>query len=192
MKGRESGMPDEAYWESFFNSSCVVEQLDCAESQRGLVEFGCGYGLFTIPAARLAKGPVLTYDIDPAMIAATEAKAKAAGLANVTVEQRDFIGDGTGLADDSVDYVMLFNILHVEDPVSLLNEARRILAPGGKVGIIHWRSDIETPRGPSLAIRPRPEQCRAWSEQAGLRFVRYEPLTCCSYHFGLIVEKPSP
>lgn len=191
MKGRESGMPDEAYWESFFNPSCVVEQLDCAESRRGLVEFGCGYGLFTIPAARIVKGPVLTYDIDPAMIAATEEKVKAADLANVTVEQRDFIGDGTGLANDSVDYVMIFNILHVEAPVSLLNEARRILVPGGKVGIIHWRSDIETPRGPSLAIRPRPEQCREWSEQAGLRFVRYEPLTCCPYHFGLIVEKPS-
>ena len=38
---------------------------------------------------------------------------------------------GTGLADAAVGYAMLFNILHIEDPVGLLQEARRVLAPGG-------------------------------------------------------------
>lgn len=26
-KGRESGMPDEAYWETFFNPACAVGQM---------------------------------------------------------------------------------------------------------------------------------------------------------------------
>lgn len=189
MKGRESGMPDEDYWESFFDPSCIVGRLDCAESTHGLVEFGCGYGLFTVPVARIAKGRVIAYDIDLGMVAATQEKVETAGLTNVTVEQRDFVAKGCGLPAASVDHTMLFNILHIEDPVGLLNEARRVLMPGGKVSVIHWRSDVETPRGPSLAIRPSPRQCREWGEQAGLRFLRSEALSCCSYHFGLVMER---
>jgi len=189
VKGRESGMPDEDYWSTFFNPRCIVERLDCAESRRGLVEFGCGYGLFTVPAAQLAKGRVFAFDIDPEMVAATRKKIAAAGLSNVTIEPRDCVATGCGLPDASIDHAMLFNILHIENPVGLLAEARRVLVPGGKVSIIHWRSDLETPRGPSLTIRPRPDQCREWGELAGLRFVRYESLSCCSYHYGLVLER---
>ena len=69
---------------------------------------------------------------------------------------------GTGLANDTCEYVMLFNILFAEDPLKILSEAGRILAPGGKVGVIHWNHDAATPRGPSLSIRPRLEQCQDW------------------------------
>ena len=190
MKGRESGMPVEEHWETFFDAPCLVRELDCAESRLGLVEFGCGYGQFTIPAARLAKGPVFALDIEPEMVTTTGQKAREEGLDNVSVELRDFVEHGTGRPDSSVDYAMLFNILHIENPVGLLREARRILVTGGKVGIIHWRSDIKTPRGPSLGIRPTPEACRFWGDQAGLAFVRNEPLSCCSYHYGLVLKRP--
>jgi hypothetical protein len=42
-KGRESGMPDEVYWQSFFNPECIVSKLDCFGGD--VVEFGCGYPL---------------------------------------------------------------------------------------------------------------------------------------------------
>jgi hypothetical protein len=29
MKGRESGMPDGGYWETFFNPRCILERLGC-------------------------------------------------------------------------------------------------------------------------------------------------------------------
>src|SRR5689334_10876743 len=104
------------------------------------------------------------------MVTATCRKATAAGLTNVSARVRDFVADGTGLPDASVGYALLFNILHIEDPVGLLREAGRVLAPRGLAGVIHWRSDIETPRGPSAPIRPRLEQCREWGEAAGLEF----------------------
>jgi SAM-dependent methyltransferase len=183
-------MPAEDYWETFFDVSCIVGKLGCAESRLGLVEFGCGYGQFTSPTARHAMGPVFALDIEPEMVTSTERKAREEGLGNVSTELRDFVEHGTGRPDSSVGYAMLFNILHIENPVGLLEEARRILVPGGKVGIIHWRTDIATPRGPSLTIRPKPEECRAWGEQAGLAFVRSEPLPCCSYHYRLVMERP--
>jgi len=102
-----------------------------------MVDFGCGYGTFTIPAAKITSGTVHALDIDAEMVAITKRKSEAAGLGNVRTYVRDFVADGTGLPDASVQYVMLFNILHAECPEALLREAYRILAPGNKLGIIH-------------------------------------------------------
>jgi hypothetical protein len=63
MKGRESGMPDESCWDSFFNPTCRVEKLECTCGD--VVEFGCGYGTFTIQAAKSTAGRVFALDIDP-------------------------------------------------------------------------------------------------------------------------------
>ena len=189
MKGRESGMPDDTYWQSFFNPDCIVSVLDCA-GDHDVVEFGCGYGTFTIPAAKHVNGGVVALDIDPAMVAATIEKAESSGISNVTGMVRDFLADGSGLPEGRSGFAMLFNILHIEQPVELLREARRVLRPGGKAGIIHWRSDVPTPRGPSTDIRPTAEQCRQWGEAAGLEFVRYESLCCCSWHWGLVMQRP--
>jgi SAM-dependent methyltransferase len=169
----------------------MVGKLDCTGPCGDVVEFGCGYGTFTIPAARSVAGRVVALDIEPAMVTATARRAEAAGLANVTALVRDFVADGCGLPDGQAGYVMLFNILHIENPVGLLREAYRTLVPGGRVGVIHWRDDLETPRGPSLSIRPSAAQCRSWGEAAGLEFVRYESLRCCSWHWGLVLRRPA-
>ena len=168
----------------------MVAKLDCAGPCGDVVEFGCGYGTFTIPVAGLIEGRVIALDIEPEMVASTQHKAESAGLLNVTAVTRDFVADGCGVPDGQAGYAMLFNILHVENPVALMREACRALAPGGKAGIVHWRSDVETPRGPSMPIRPTAEQCQTWGELAGLEFVRYESLCCCSWHWGLVMRRP--
>lgn len=152
-KARESEMPDEAYWTTFFNPDCIIGRLDC-KGAMDVVEFGCGYGLFTVPAAESVTGTVYALDIDPRMVEATAVRAAKAGVTNVVAEVRDFLADGSGRPDGNVGYAMLFNILHVEQPVELLREAFRTLVPGGRLGVIHWKHDPATPRGPSLAIRP--------------------------------------
>ncbi|HBJ85958.1 MAG TPA: class I SAM-dependent methyltransferase [Verrucomicrobiales bacterium] len=191
MKVRDSGMPDEEMWATFFDADRIMTQLGFDAPTSDVVEFGCGYGTFTVAAATRTRGTVFAFDIEPIMIEATDRKARAGGLSNVRCLLRDFVRDGTGLPDDSVGYAMAFNILHAENPVGLLHEAHRILRPGGKVGIIHWNYDPATPRGPDLSIRPRPEQCRVWAREAGFDLA-LPLISLPPYHYGLVGTKPEP
>jgi SAM-dependent methyltransferase len=185
MKTRESGMPDEERWKSFFNPEYILAELGLDRSCRSAADFGCGYGLFTIAAAKQINGTVYAFDIEAAMVDACKEKVRDAGIGNVVCQQRDFVKDGTGLKDDTVDFVMLFNILHAEDPVGLLREAYRILTPGGKVGAIHWNYDPSTPRGPSMEIRPHPEQCQTWIQNAGFELTQHW-INLPPYHYGVV------
>lgn len=194
MKGRESGMPDEAYWASFFDAERILDRLLVASGHcDDLVEFGCGYGTFTLPAARRTRGRVAALDIEPEMVALVRQRAAAQGHANVRGEVRDFMADGSGLQDASQGHAMVFNLLHLEAPLALLREAYRTLQPGGMLSVIHWRSDIDTPRGPPLDIRPTPEQCMTWLANAGFTAIRQVDLASAApYHFGLLGQRPEP
>jgi len=164
VKVRESDIPAEEVWESFFAPFEILSALGIDGAVVDVAEFGCGYGTFTIPAATLISGNIYAIDIEPEMISTVRKRAQGCGLTNIVLMLRDFIADGSGLADASVDYVMLFNILHDERPERMLNESYRILRPQGKVGIIHWNYDSSTPRGPPMDIRPKPAQCYEWAK----------------------------
>jgi ubiquinone/menaquinone biosynthesis C-methylase UbiE len=187
-KGRESGMPEVEMWRGFFDPAHILDRLDC-DRPGNVVEFGCGYGLFTVEAAKRSSGTVYALDIDKEMLATTTESAREAALSNVRPIERDFVTEGAGLPNESCDYAMVFNLLHLDDPVALLCEAFRVLTTNGKLGIIHWNVDPATPRGPSMNIRPTPEQCRHWAEEAGFRFVRHEP-NIATWHWGLLMQRP--
>lgn len=189
MKARESGMPEEAIWCEFFDVDAILRVLKLSPTCRDIAEFGCGYGTFTIPAARIVRGTIHAFDIEPDMVAVTQTKAKTQGLRNVQVLLKDLVAQGTGLSAASVDYAMLFNILHAEAPDRLLRECYRILSPGGLLGIIHWSYDPSTPRGPSMAIRPRPEQCRDWAATEGFRLLPPGVISLPPYHYGMVLER---
>lgn len=187
MKIRESGMPERDMWENFFDSAKILATLGISGQTGDVAEFGCGYGTFTIPAARIIRGKIYALDLEPDMIRITGEEAKGNGLSNVQTILRDFMAEGSGLPDGSVDYVMLFNILHLEKPMALINEAKRILRGDGKLGIIHWNYDPKTPRGPSMDIRPRPEDCIKWAESAGFSTVARYDLK--PHHYGIVLIK---
>lgn len=188
MKTRESGMPTEAMWQTFFSPTEVLRALGLRPECAHVVDVGCGYGTFTVPAAKVVRGTVDAFDVEPAMIEITKAKAQLASLTNITLHLRDFVADGTGLPDSSVDYVMLFNILHAEDPLRLIHESFRILAAGGLLGILHWNYDPRTPRGPSMDIRPKPEDCRKWARDGGFA-ITVEQIDLPPYHYGIVAAK---
>ena len=192
MKTRDSGMPDEELWASFFQPEAILYRLGLRNLTGDVVEFGCGYGTFTLPAAARTTGIVHAFDIEPDMVALVEAKAKAVSIGNIRPLLRDFVTEGTGLGSETADYVMLFNILHAVESPAMLAEAIRVLRPGGLLGVIHWSYDERTPRGPTMDIRPRPEQCRDWAIRAGFRLLPPGIIDLPPYHYGMAFTKSAP
>jgi ubiquinone/menaquinone biosynthesis C-methylase UbiE len=180
-------MPKEEQWNTYFAPNEVLKLLGLNSNIMDVADFGCGYGTFTMPAAKIISGKIYAFDIEPDMIKTVKQKAKTLSINNVGAILRDFICEGSGLKDKSVNYVFLFNILHTEKPKLLLKESYRILKFGGKVGIIHWNYDASTPAGPPMNIRPTPEQCRSWAESIG--FIFEKRLDLKPYHYGLVLRK---
>lgn len=189
MKLRDSGMPEEKYWETLLDVPLILDRLQLRSEIRDAIEVGCGYGTFSLPIARRITGTLRAYDIDPAMVERTAARASDEKVSNLQSELRDVIVEGFGVGDDSQDAVFLFNLLHCEEPVALLLEASRTLRSGGRCLVIHWRHDARTPRGPDLSIRPKPSQIVNWAEAAGLLSLLNEPVDLPPWHFGLILGK---
>ncbi len=191
MKLRESGMPAQTYWETLFDVPLILDAFGFNLATGDVAELGCGYGTFTVPLASRIRGNIHAFDLDPAMVATTTQRAAAAGLATIHATTRDILADGFGLPPASCDAALLFNILHAEEPVTLLRAARDVVRPGGIVAVIHWRSDVPTPRGPSLAMRPRPTDILAWADTAGGLALPTAALDLPPWHFGLKLLRSS-
>lgn len=188
MKTRESGMPEESVWDGFFVPESVLRCSALLLSAVTLLILVAATVLLR-SQPRIVAGTVHALDIEPEMIRITEAKAEAAGLRNIKTYLRDFVAVGSGLPGASADYAMLFNILHAENPQVLLEEASRVLRPGGLLAITHWRYDPTTPRGPSMSIRPRPEQCCQWAGKVGFQLLPPGILDLPPYHYGMVFQR---
>lgn len=189
MKLRESGMPEKAYWETLFDVGLILDQLGIDARLRNVIEMGCGYGTFTVPVARRISGMLTTFDIDPAMVERTRQRAAAAGVFNVLYFARDVFVDGFGGKEASQDACLLFNILHCEEPVWFLAEAARVVRSGCAVLVIHWRYDPATPRGPSIEIRPKPEEIAEWAKATELLEPEGPVIDLPPWHYGLRLRR---
>jgi SAM-dependent methyltransferase len=185
MKTRESGMPAEEVWQEYFDPVIILEKLGLTSDCDCVVDFGCGYGTFSIPAAQIVRGVVHALDVDPDMVATTAAKAKQ--LPNLFAIRRDFLADGCGLPEAVADYVMLFNILHAVEASLLVLEAKRVLRLGGKLAVVHWNYNPTTPRGPSMEIRLQPAECITLVQDAGLAVSELVDLP--PYHYGFVASR---
>ena len=181
-------MPEEKMWKKFFDVEKILNELEVNNEIESLVEFGFGYGTFTIPASRKSQGMVYAYDIEDTLKIELETKLKANNITNVRLINRDFIADGTGLQSEETDYCMLFNILHAEESTNILKEAFRILKKGGRVGVIHWNYDPSTPRGPSMSIRPKPDELKNMLTEAGFSILKHN-INLPPYHYGILAQK---
>ena len=114
------------------------------------MDFGCGYGTYTIPVAKIVggQGRVYALDKDKEALDALMQKAESACLTNIermeTSEELEI-----GLTAESVDVVLLFDVFHsfyfpqAGDRRRLLDEIRRIMKPSAFLSISVWPNLLE-------------------------------------------------
>lgn len=115
-----------------------------------LADFGAGgSGAFTIPAARMAgeKGKVYAVDISPRALSALMGKARLYNAHTIVPLRADLERfDRIPLNEQLLDHALLVNVLHTgSQPKAVLENALRLLKPGGKLLLINY-----SPRGASI------------------------------------------
>lgn len=108
--------------------------LKRARLERGMavVDYGCGPGSFSIPAAKLVgpEGKVFAVDVHLLAVRSVVRRAARKGLKNVeTVLVDDY---DTGIRGSTIDRVLLIDTFaQIEDRQALLREIHRVLKEGG-------------------------------------------------------------
>jgi len=100
-----------------------------------ILYYGCGIGFNTIPAAEIVgeEGTVYALDIHPLAIKSVEKQIRKKGLKNVKTILSDL---NTGLPDESVDIVLLYNVLPmVKNRPALIKELYRVLKARGALSV---------------------------------------------------------
>ncbi|GAA3891051.1 class I SAM-dependent methyltransferase [Sphingomonas limnosediminicola] len=114
----------------------LVQQLGVRPGMR-ILDLGCGDGTTALPAAELG-AEVLGVDIASNLVAAGNARARAAGLHNIRFEEGD-ASRLSNLADASFDLVVsIFGAMFAPRPFDVAREMVRVAKPGGGIVMGNW------------------------------------------------------
>ena len=173
----------------FAEPEANIAQLGLRENEV-VADFGAGSGAYSIAAAKALHGTGRVYavEIQKDLLTRMQNTARSSGLGNVDVvwgniEKRG----GTKLHENSIDVVILSNVLFQTDEKKItLEEARRVLRPGGRLFLVDWTASFGN-------LGPVPEHiftevaARTIAGEAGFLFDKV--INAGNYHYGLIFRK---
>ena len=134
-------------------------------------DIACGFGTFTIPLAKMLNTTIYAVDLNIDFLTRVYKKAQEQKLSNIVTLNLD-ISDPMLRLPEKIQFAFLFNILHCENPEFIVNNIKRNLIDQGRIYVIHWRTDIETPRGPPLEIRPTIDDIKRVMTHLGFKTVK--------------------
>ncbi|HEX7575133.1 MAG TPA: class I SAM-dependent methyltransferase [Candidatus Methanoperedens sp.] len=146
---KKAGILDDPERVKILNPAIILEKLGLTKEMI-IADLGCGTGFFSIPVARRVK-KVFALDIQEEMLDILREKIKKEKITNIEVI---LSGESSiPLSDKSVDILLMANVFHeLEDRLSLLKEAKRVLKMNGRLMIIDWKK-MEMDFGPPLKDR---------------------------------------
>lgn len=133
------------------------------KSGQTVLDFGCGKGNYTLPAAKIVEKEGIVYALDKnsETLVQLGERAKKEGLTNIKRINTSGKID-TGLRSDSIDAVLLYDIIHLvgkddsstlKDRKKLYKEAHRLIKPSGMLSVYPTHLKTHTDVGSIEEIR---------------------------------------
>lgn len=110
-----------------------------------VADFGAGSGFVArAAAAAVSQGSVFAIEINRELVARITREIQELGIKNIYPLWGDIeVDGGTKLDKDSVDFVILSNILfQLDDKRGCIKEALRVLRPGGRILVVDWQESF--------------------------------------------------
>jgi ubiquinone/menaquinone biosynthesis C-methylase UbiE len=184
-----SSPTDVPYGVKFIDPEKIIADLEIREGMK-VADFGCGTGYFAIPLAKKVgkNGTVFAIDVIEQKLESVASQAKISGLLNVQTKRANLEKEnGSGLENESVDWVIIVNMLFQnENKDVIIGEAKRVLRPKGKILIIEW-----DPNNSSIG----PARDRKVTKNSIIEIVRKYLMTIPreievgNFSYGLLVSK---
>lgn len=175
--------------ENFINPAALTESFGLREGMK-IADFGAGSGYFTLClAAKVGeKGQITALDILESALEVIRSQAAARSLKNIQTVRKDLEAPGgSGLPDNSQDFVLLANILFQSaQKMDMVKEAKRILVSGGQLAVIDWK-ETAVGLGPPVKMRIKEEELKKQITDLGLEFKK--ELAVGQFHFGMMFSK---
>jgi len=124
------------------NASKMLSEVGIGEGQ-SILDFGCGSGTYTIPAAKLVRrnGRIYALDVNQGALEKLSRKAEKEGLDNIVTLLSS--GDvDIPIENETLNHVLLIDVLQeISDKDTLLEEVHRILKPDGLMAVYPMHID---------------------------------------------------
>lgn len=166
--------------ENFADPAKNIERLHL-KGGAVVVDLGAGSGFYALAvAAKLAGlsggGTVYAVEVQKSLLERLKQEAERRGLGNVSTIWGDIdVPNGTKLGNHIADAVVISNVLfQSETKKAFMEEALRILKPGGEVLLIDWKQHIKPEE--VLALMPK-------------NMSKVDEFDAGSHHFGMLFKK---
>lgn len=176
---------------TFSDPRKIIDQLDIIGGMH-IADLGAGSGSYTMALGEKLKGTsngkIFAVDVQKELLNRIHQQAEENNLSSIHIIWGDIeIENGSRLRHDSIDMVIIANTLfQVEKKVVLINEARRILKPGGKLVIIDWAESFGN-IGPKPSEVLSEETAKLLCEEQGFSFDK--TIDAGNHHYGFITRK---
>ena len=162
------------------------EILDVINLKSGdkFLDAGCGDGYVSIEASKLvgSNGKIFALDVYPESIEGVSKEIKEKGIENLEPILAD-VTDSIPLDDDSVDAVLMSNVLHGfgdEELETVLKNINRVIKKDGKFAVVEFRK-VQGERGPPFDVRLYPSDVSQILSKHGYKVVKSQEIATLHY-----------
>ncbi|TBR57429.1 hypothetical protein B4U84_15595 [Westiellopsis prolifica IICB1] len=186
-----TSMPDPYWWVQLWSQPEETLKIMGLQSGMSVLDLACGYGHFTIPAARIVK-PALVVGVDIDFPILAQAQQAAQEFPNCLFLNQDILAIPQVITNQ-FDYITIHSTFHgLLNPVEFVRQIVNLIKPNGYFSVVNWQPIpreetiwLDKPRGPKTELRISPQKLLSIVKAATQKLVAVQQVDLPPYHYGM-------